>query len=319
MTSRGRSIRPATGSYGCPEMDAEFEPARPPAARRAWSEIVKPLAADLRGGSAEMSVAVVTDIRALSRQAGRVRPTGRKNRPPRHLRGDHMTTHAITPMRTGSRASTATAVVGGVTAVVYLVAFALSPTGTLTSTSTGVGITHFASVHRDQLLASDLLISVGLVLLMVFAAALYRMLRRAEGNDGWLAIASLASAVSAAGVFGAGTALFMAVAYRPATDPAVARALWDAGWLAYNSAGFGFAIWIVLVTVATARDGALPKWTVWIGGSVALVNLVGPLAVKAGSGPFSPQGSFASVVGLTFAVWVIAICLAAWQSARVQR
>ncbi len=50
-------------------------------------------------------------------------------------------------------------------------------------------------------------------------------------------MASLATVIAGAGIFGAGTALFMTVAYHPATDPAVARAIWDAGWLAYNSAG----------------------------------------------------------------------------------
>ena len=61
-------------------------------------------------------------------------------------------------------------------------------------------------------------------------------------------MASLASVVAGAGIFGAGTALFMVVAYRPATDPAVVRAFWDAGWLAYNTAGFAFVAWIVIVT-----------------------------------------------------------------------
>jgi DNA-binding PucR family transcriptional regulator len=44
-------------------MDPEFEPARAPKARRAWSEILKPLAAELRAGAPELSTAVVTDIR----------------------------------------------------------------------------------------------------------------------------------------------------------------------------------------------------------------------------------------------------------------
>ena len=96
----------------------------------------------------------------------------------------------------------------------------------------------------------------------------------------------------------------MVVAYRPATDPAVARAMWDAGWLAYNSAGFAFVAWIAIVTRATLKHRALPRWTAWIGIPVALINLVGPFAVKAGAGAFSPQGWFALVVGLTFAVWL---------------
>ena len=149
---------------------------------------------------------------------------------------------------------------------------------------------------------------------LVFAAGLYRIIRRGEGENGWLAMAALASAVVGAGIFGAGTAMFMVVAYRPATDPAVARAFWDAGWLAYNSAGFAFVAWIAIVTAATVRHRVLPPWTVWIGIPVGLINLVGPLAVKSGTGPFSPQGWFALVVGLTFAVWVLVVSAAAWRS-----
>ena len=94
----------------------------------------------------------------------------------------------------------------------------------------------------------------------------------------------------------------------------MARAFWDAGWLAYNSAGFAFVAWIVIVAVAALRYRALPPWTAWIGIPVALINLVGPFAVRAGTGAFSPQGWFALVVGLTFAGWLLTISLAAWRS-----
>jgi hypothetical protein len=147
------------------------------------------------------------------------------------------------------------AIVGLITVVVYLGAFGLAPARAPNSASPGVQIVHYATVHRDQLLASELLFALGVALLMVFAAGLYRTIRRAEGERGWFAIASLANVIAGAGIFGAGTALFMTVAYRPATDPAVARALWDAGWLAYNSAGFAFGAWIAIV-VAVPPPGA---------------------------------------------------------------
>ena len=69
-------------------------------------------------------------------------------------------------------------------------------------------------------------------------------------------------------------------------------------------------------SVSTLTCRALPSWTVWVGVPVAAINVVGPLAVKAGTGAFSPQGSFALIVGLTFAVWVIAISFATWRSGR---
>ena len=158
----------------------------------------------------------------------------------------------------------AVALFGGIAVAMYLVAIALTPAQAPDSGSPGAEIVHWATAHRGQLLASYLLLAVGLAVLMVFAAGLYRIIRRAEGKDDWLAMASLASVVAGAGIFGAGTALFMAVAYRPATDPDVARALWDAGWLAYNTAGFGFSAWIAIVAVATLRHRALPIWTAWI-------------------------------------------------------
>ena len=208
------------------------------------------------------------------------------------------------------------AIVGGITVAAYLAAIALTPAHAPNSGSAGVRIVRYATVNRDQLLASDLLFALGLAVLTVFAAGLYRIIRRAEGEDGWLAAASLASVVAGAGIFGAGTALFMVVAYRPDTDPAVARAFWDAGWLAYNSAGFGFVAWIAIIVVAALRHRALPPWTAWIGVPVALINLVGPFAVRSGAGAFSPQGWFALVVGLTFAVWLLTVSLAAWRSTR---
>ena len=143
------------------------------------------------------------------------------------------------------------AVFGAISVGLYLAAIAITPAPAPDSESPGVALIHYATVHRSQLLASFLLFAVGLAVLMVFAAGIYRIIRRKERNDGWLAMASLASVVASAGIFGAGTALFMVVAYRPGTDPAVVRAFWDAGWLAYNTAGLGFSAWIAIVVAAT--------------------------------------------------------------------
>ena len=219
-------------------------------------------------------------------------------------------------MNASERNNKQLAIVGLATVMVYLGAFGLTPAHGPNSGSSGVQIVHYATIHRDQLLASYLLFAVGVPLLMVFAAGLYRRIRRVEGTAGWLAIASLATVIAGAGIFGAGTALFMTVAYRPATNPAVARALWDAGWLAYNSAGFAFGAWIAIVVAATFRHRALPRWTAWIGVPIAVISLIGPLAVKTGTGPFSPQGWFAILVGLIFAMWLLALTVAAWTPTR---
>ncbi len=205
---------------------------------------------------------------------------------------------------------------GLVTVALYLTAIALLPRGAPGSVAGGAEVGAYAASHRSQLLASYLTIALGLAVLLIFAAALHRIIRRAEPEDGWFAMASVASAVGGAGIFGVGTALFMVVAYRPATDPAVVRAFWDAGWLAYNIAGFGFVAWIAIITVATLRHDALPRWSAWLAIPIAVINFVGPFAVEQGSGAFSPQGWFAMVVALTFAVWLLAVAIAAGRPAR---
>ena len=212
----------------------------------------------------------------------------------------------------------AVAVSGAIALVAYLVAFVLLSADAPDSGSAGAEIAQYASDHRSRLLTGFLLLTAALTALMVFAACVYRTLKQGEDEGGWLAMASLACVVGAAGIFGAGTVMFMAVAYRPATEPDVARAFWDAGWLAVNTAGFGISVWIALVAIATLRTRVLPVWTAWIGVPVALIGLVGPFAVKAGTGPFSPQGWFAVVVALTFGGWVLAISLAAWRTARTR-
>ena len=206
------------------------------------------------------------------------------------------------------------AVLAGISFLLYTVAVALTPTHAPNSGSPGLRIAHYVAIHRQRLLIGDLLIAAALAMLMVFAASVYRLMRRAEDRDSWPAIAGLASAVAGAGLFGAGTAAFMTAAYRPGAAPGVLRALWDFGWLSYDSAGFAFAIWVAVVAAAALRLRVLPEWTVWVGIPVAVINLIGPFTLKSGSGAFSPQGAFALVVGVTFGVWLAVIAVGAWRS-----
>jgi len=113
-------------------------------------------------------------------------------------------------MSGGGRSARAVTVFGVSALVVYVAALALTPTNAPNSKSTGVRIAHYAAAHRHHLLAGDLLAALGLALLVLFAAALYRMIRRAESEDGWLAVGSLASILAGAGIFGVGTVLLCA-------------------------------------------------------------------------------------------------------------
>ena len=210
----------------------------------------------------------------------------------------------------------AAAVAGGLAVVLYVIAFAITPTHAPNSGTAGIRIAHYIAVHRGTLLVSDLLLAAALAATVLFAACVYRLTRAAELRDGWLSLGGLASVAAGAGTFGVGIALFMTATYRPLTDPNVLRALWDGGWIAFNSVGFLFGAWIAIVAITTLRTGALPAWTAWVGLPIALLSLIGPFALKAGTGFFSPQGTLTIIVGVTFPIWLIAVSIGAWRVRR---
>jgi len=210
-------------------------------------------------------------------------------------------------------AAAGAALLGALAVVLYVIGFALTPSHAPDSGTPGIRIAHYIAVHRGTLLVSDLLLAAALAATVLFAAAIYRLTRATEARQGWLSLGGLASFAAGAGTFGVGTALFMTATYRPLTDPNILRALWDAGWIAFNSTGFLFGAWIASVAIATLRTGVLPAWTGWVGLPIALLNLIGPFALKAGTGFFSPQGTLTVLVGITFPIWVIAVAVGAWR------
>ena len=81
-------------------------------------------------------------------------------------------------MGTGGKVTKAVAVCGVISMVGYLVGFALISADAPDSGSPGVQIADYASDHRSELLAAYLLLALGLAVLMVFAAGVYRMIRQ---------------------------------------------------------------------------------------------------------------------------------------------
>lgn len=150
----------------------------------------------------------------------------------------------------------------------------------------------------------------------VFIAALYRLTRQAEGDDGWVALTALIAAVVGSAAFVVSWSLLAAVAYRPGQDPAILRTLTDASWITTDFAAVAFAAFIGAISFAVLRTRVLPEWSGWLGVPFALVTLIGAPVVSAGSGAFSPQGLVAHIDGLVFAPWVLIICAAAVLAAR---
>ena len=195
---------------------------------------------------------------------------------------------------------------GLLTVAMYLTAIALLPMHAPDSSATGAEVTVYAASHRSQLLASYLILALGLAVLLALRrrAASHHPTRRTRGR---LARDGIGGERGRRGRDLRRRYCVVHGRRLPAgRRSGSGSAFWDAGWLAYNIAGFGFVAWIAVITVATFRYGALPRWSAWIAIPIGVINFIGPFAVQAGAGAFSPQGWFAMVVALTFAVWLLA-------------
>src|SRR4051812_49967091 len=98
------------------------------------------------------------------------------------------------------RATALAAATGAVLFVVlFVVGFAIQPTGAPNSGSSALKVLSYVGEHRSRLLIGDFVIACATLPFMLLIAALHRLMRRAEGPDGWLSTAMLAGGGTAAG------------------------------------------------------------------------------------------------------------------------
>ena len=161
-------------------------------------------------------------------------------------------------------------------------------------------IEHYVD-DKDKIQVSSLLVGIAGVLLVFFFGYLRKVLRAAEGPDGWLSILVLVGA----GIAVTGIAVDATIAFALAesaddlTPPAAqaVEAIWDNDFLPI---AVGTTIVLFATGFSVVRHGALPKWLGW----VALV--LGVLSV-------TPAG-FAAFLGL--AVWILIVSILLSRRAR---
>ena len=168
--------------------------------------------------------------------------------------------------------------------VLLIVGLALTPAHAPNSISAGATIAQYVGAHRGELLLSYFLTALSVLPFFVFIAALYRLMRRAEGDDGWVALTALMGGIVGAALFFVSSSLWATVAYRPGQDPAILRALTDASWITVAFSEVAFATFIGATSFAVLRTRVLPAWSGWVGVPVAVVTLIGAAALVRGAG-----------------------------------
>jgi hypothetical protein len=128
---------------------------------------------------------------------------------------------------------------------------------------------------------------LGFVALVAFSAYLASALRRAEGEDGWLGGAALASGLLLAAIKLASAAPVLEATWRArhGLDPETARALVGIGDFAFTVSWLPAAMLVGFTALGALRTGLLPRGMAIAGLAVAVAGLATMPAAIVAEGP----------------------------------
>jgi hypothetical protein len=174
-------------------------------------------------------------------------------------------------------------------------------------------IARFFTDNRSEVLTANLLLGVAAVLFLWFLGSLRSYLRAAEGGEGRLSAAAFGGGVAGIVLVLVAAALLSGIAFKladgQAPEPTVTRALFDASSAVFAMVSFPFAVFFAAASCSAARSGALPPWAYWSGSAVAVLQLLGGLALVAKSGFFATGGAMGFIGPLVALLWVVAVSI----------
>jgi hypothetical protein len=195
----------------------------------------------------------------------------------------------------------------GLVAVALLIVGFFLPGTPPKANDSAVKITHYLIDKRGSLLAAQLIIGLGLAFFVFWLGALRSHLR-GPTDDGGAAVAAVAGGLIGAALTLAGSAVVAATVFKVAKvgDLTLNRALFDTFGALFAISGFGFAVLIGAASASGARSGALPGWLIGTGFGIAVLQLVGTLALVSTSGFFAAGEAFGFIVFLVGVAWIVA-------------
>lgn len=158
-------------------------------------------------------------------------------------------------------------------------------------------ITDFIDRSSTRVYGGGYLVVLAFPLLLVFLGRMRELLRRAEGEGGWLATTAFGAAVAALG-FGAVALTAEATAYyagRHGADAKTIAALIDLDGLAFILSGIPFAVSLGAIAAVVIRTGALPRSLGW---SAAVIAVAFPATL------WSPTDA-AQIPHLLLDLWIL--------------
>jgi hypothetical protein len=149
-----------------------------------------------------------------------------------------------------------------------------------------------ADLQRDMTFGNHLgyvLEVVGFILFFFFLGAVYRVLRRAEGPDGWLAGTAYGAGLASLAVkVGSAAPLAAALYRRDDLDATTARTLVDINGGAFVIDGLLVAVFVLAAALSLLGTGLVARWMAWSGVALGLIGLVTPTAGILDMGNYFP-------------------------------
>ncbi len=143
--------------------------------------------------------------------------------------------------------------------------------------------------------------------LLVFAAGLWAILRRAEGDSGVWSLVAFGACVATSAAILVCILLAAALVYRaPNIDAATASVLSDASGIANLMTAFPNAIYVIAAAIVIRRTSVLPSWLAHGALAVAAIHLLSATS-QARSGLFAPFGLLPSLAPLSHTVWLAGV------------
>lgn len=133
---------------------------------------------------------------------------------------------------------------------------------------------------------------IALLLFVVFVCNLWGVLRRAEGDPGWLSAIVLSAGVLTVAVKIASFSGPIAVVYRVGVDPQLARTLIDMNDASFVITWATDALLVAATAIVVLRTGVMRRWLGWLG----IVTSVALLVDVALNNSFSQ---------LLFLIWIV--------------
>ncbi|HEY8766264.1 MAG TPA: hypothetical protein VIP09_03210 [Dehalococcoidia bacterium] len=178
-----------------------------------------------------------------------------------------------------------TAACGLLYVIIALVASGSGDDNAPTANSSGQAIAVYAATHQAGPFAG-LGEMVVLLLLAVFAVALYTALGRRESSKEAAVVVLVGGVLTVAIKLGSFPAFFALYSAGQATDPAVARAMMQMNGYAFEITLFTQALLLSAVAIGGLVSGAIPRWLAATAGVLAVALVVSaPVFASKGFNP----------------------------------